>query len=149
MSRNHLFILITLAGLASCTAHVEDTRPGQPVKTRQDAFKEILRVFEPMGVMLRTDRYDSVRFAELAAELSGISERPWVHFSADTNYPPSKAKDAVWKQPDEFERKKLAFSAAITRLDSAVTSAKKEGISKAYFELHDTCKSCHDQFKKR
>jgi uncharacterized protein YceK len=55
MSRGFVVVwFAVLVGLSGCNAHVEDTRPGQPVKTRQVAFQEILKVFEPMGVMLRT-----------------------------------------------------------------------------------------------
>ena len=46
-----LFFLLTAAMLTGC-GEVEDTRPGQPVKQRQVAFKEIVKTFEPMGVML-------------------------------------------------------------------------------------------------
>jgi cytochrome c556 len=56
--RFRLFLLSTVALLAAC-GEVEDTRPGQPVKTRQTAFKEIVKAFEPMGVMLRENRYDA------------------------------------------------------------------------------------------
>lgn len=62
-------LVVTVGGLAACNPVVEDTRPGQPVKTRQVAFKEMLKVFEPMGTMLRTDRYQPEKFAALAAEL--------------------------------------------------------------------------------
>ena len=45
-------ILITAFLLTAC-GEPQDTRPGQPVKTRQDAFAALLRSFEPMGKMLK------------------------------------------------------------------------------------------------
>ena len=54
--------------LTGC-GEVEDTRPGQPVKQRQVAFKEIVKTFEPMGVMLRKDRYDADKFLPMAEAL--------------------------------------------------------------------------------
>ena len=149
MSRITPFLIIGAIGLTGCNAHVEDTRPGQPVKTRQDAFKEILKAFEPMGVMLRTNRYDPDRFATLASELNAISERPWAHFSADTNYPPTKARDAVWEQPAEFEQNRTAFVTAVSRLESIAKTGKQDMVNQAYVKVHDTCKACHDQFKSR
>jgi len=144
-----IFSIIALIGLQGCSTKIEDTRPGQPVKTRQVAFQEILKVFEPMGVMLRTDQYEPDRFAALAAELMTIRDAPWVHFGPDTNYPPTKAQDALWTQMDEFEQKKRAFFAATEALNSAAQTKEKELASPAYFKAYDTCKSCHDQFKKR
>ena len=150
MTRGFVLVWIAvLLGLSGCNAHVEDTRPGQPVKTRQVAFQEILKVFEPMGVMLRTDTYEPDRFAALAAELTTKRERPWAHFSADTYYPPTKAKEAVWTEADEFERKKQAFIAATEQLNVAAQTKKMEVANKAYFEVYDTCKSCHSQFRTR
>jgi len=150
MTRGFVLVWIAvLLGLSGCNAHVEDTRPGQPVKTRQVAFQEILKVFEPMGVMLRTDTYEPDRFAALAAELTIKRERPWAHFSADTHYPPTKAKEAVWTEADEFEQKKQAFIAATEQLNVAAQTKNMEAAKKAYFEVYDTCKSCHSQFRTR
>jgi len=141
--------MVALSGLQGCTAQIEDTRPGQPVKTRQIAFQEILKTFEPMGVMLRTDGYEPDRFADLAAELMMKREAPWVHFAPDTDYPPTKAQAVVWTQADEFEQRKLAFLAATEALNTAAKTKNKDQASSAYFKAYDTCQSCHDQFKKR
>jgi cytochrome c556 len=144
-----IFSFVALSGLQGCTGQIEDTQPGQPVKTRQVAFQEILKVFEPMGVMLRTNQYEPERFAALAAELLTVRNAPWFHFGPDTNYPPTKAQAIVWTQSDEFEAKKSAFFAATDALNTAAQTKEKDLASPAYFKAYDTCKSCHDQFKKR
>jgi len=149
MLRGSIILIITLSGLLACSSEVEDTRPGQPVKTRQNAFQEILKVFEPMGVMLRTNHYEPEKFAALAAELITKRHAPWVHFGADTNYPPTKAKPEVWSQADEFDRKQQAFLAATDELNTAAQTRKEDVAAKAYFKAYDTCKSCHEQFKNR
>ena len=75
-----LILPITLAiSLSACTKPVEDTRPGQPVKTRQTAFKEMLRVLELMGTMLRDGKYVAGKFEILAAELITKRKGPWGH----------------------------------------------------------------------
>ncbi len=150
MLRGFMIIsMIALSGLQGCTAKIEDTRPGQPVKSRQDAFQEILKVFEPMGVMLRARNYEPNRFAALAAELMTVRDTPWTHFGPDTNYPPTKAQAALWTQMDEFEEKKSAFLAATEALNIAAQTRNIEMASPAYFKAYETCQSCHDQFKKR
>jgi cytochrome c556 len=145
----YILLLATagLAVLAGCQPAVEDTRPGQPVKTRQVAFKEMLKVFEPMGTMLRTDRYQPDRFAGLAGELIAKREAPWRHFGPDTNYPPTKAKSAVWSEAERFERERLAFFAATDELLAAARTKDRAAAEKAYFKAYDTCQSCHDRFK--
>lgn len=140
------FFLLTVAGLTAC-GEVEDTRPGQPVKTRQVAFKEIVKHFEPMGVMLRKGQFDAQRFATLAAAFHERQNGPWSHFGPDTNYPPTKATPDVWLKADVFEKEHQAFLKAGDNLLAAAQTQDRNRVSAAYDTLHDTCKHCHKQFK--
>lgn len=141
--------LVGSMALIGCSAAVEDTRPGQPVKTRQAAFQEILKAFEPMGVMLRTDSYQPELFARLATELVSKRAAPWSLFAADTHYPPTKAKAEVWSQAAQFEQARLAFFSATDALKIAADSQEIESATVAYNKVYDTCKACHEQFKGR
>ena len=140
--------LVSLIFVAAC-GEVEDTRPGQPVKTRQEAFKEIIRSFEPMGVMLREKRYEEDRFLNLATRLVERRDAPWAHFGPDTNYPPTKATPAVWAQAEKFEQLHQAFIKATDELALAAKARKKEAVEAPYKRVHDTCHDCHETFKKR
>lgn len=141
-------LLLSLLTLAAC-GEVEDTRPGQPVKQRQTAFKEIIKVFEPMGTMLRTNRYDADRFAMLATELVARRDAPWTHFGPDTNYPPTKAKAAVWSNAAEFEQERQAFLLATDALLAAAKGKQLAPIEAAYKKTYETCQSCHKGFKEK
>lgn len=141
-----LFFLLTAVMLAGC-GEVEDTRPGQPVKHRQMAFKQIVKAFEPMGVMLRKDRYDADKFLPLAEALIAKREEPWSHFGADTNYPPTKATPEVWKQPEVFEKNKQAFMSATDALLAAAKNKDKAEVERTYDAVPEACKTCHKQFK--
>lgn len=143
-----LFCLLTATLLTAC-GEVEDTRPGQPVKHRQVAFKEIVKTFEPMGVMLRKSTYDADKFLPMAEALLAKRDGPWEYFGADTNYPPTKATAEVWKQPEEFEKNKKAFIAATDALLVAAQSKDKAQVEKTYDAVHEACKTCHKQFKER
>jgi cytochrome c556 len=140
---------MTLASLAACGTPVEDTRPGQPVKTRQIAFKEILRVFEPMGTMLRTGQYAPEKFAQYAQQLIEKRDAPWGHFGADTRYPPTKAKAEVWSEAERFEHEKQAFLQATDELLAAAQTKRQAEAEKAYFKAYDLCQSCHKHFKEK
>jgi cytochrome c556 len=150
LSRGVAFsLLATLAILGACSSEVEDTRPGQPVKTRQKAFKEMLRVFEPMGTMLRDGRYDATKFSALAEDLKRKREAPWPHFGGGTFYPPTKAKADVWAQPELFERDRQAFFDATDALFVAALTRQPGTVEKAYFAAYDTCQGCHKRFKEK
>jgi cytochrome c556 len=113
------------------------------------AFKEIVKTFEPMGVMLRKGTYDADKFLPMAEALVAKRDGPWAHFGADTNYPPSKSTAEVWKQPEEFEKDKKAFITATDALLVAAQSKDKAQVEKAYDAVHEACKTCHKQFKER
>lgn len=146
---NVFLAAMLIAGLSACGQPVEDTRPGQPVKMRQVAFKEMLKVFEPMGTMLRTNHYDADRFLTLAEQLVAKRDAPWGHFGADTHYPPTKAKSAVWAKPEAFERERQLFLAATDELLAKARSRDAGIASKAYFKVYDLCQSCHREFKEK
>ena len=144
-----LILLSAATLLTACSGEVEDTRPGQPVKTRQMAFKDIIRSFEPMGVMLRTNTYDADKFLKLATELVAKRDAPWAHFGADTDYPPTKATPEVWAQPEKFEQQRRAFIAATDSLLAAAQSKDDKQLAAPYKTLYATCQDCHKIFKKR
>jgi cytochrome c556 len=145
------FILpIALAiALSACGKPVEDTRPGQPVKTRQTAFKEMLRVFEPMGTMLRDGKYNAGKFELLATELISKRDAPWTHFGPDTHYPPTKAKPAVWEKQAEFEKARQGFFKSTDGLLIAAQAKELKGVTNAYARVVDDCQSCHQTFKNK
>lgn len=143
-----LIALLCLALLSAC-GEPEDTRPGQPVKQRQQGFKEIIKVFEPMGVMLRKGSYDADRFLGFAEQLNAKRDLPWPHFGPDTNYPPTKAKAELWQQPEQFNADKEAFLKASGDLLTAAQSKDKGRVETAYEAVHNSCKTCHDHFKAR
>jgi cytochrome c556 len=135
-------------GLLACSPEVEDTGPGQPVKHRQEAFKEMLRTFEPMGVMLREGQYDAERFHAMAQRLWEGRESPWGYFGPETNYPPTKSRPAVWEQPEAFERERLQFVEEVNALLTVSASHDKAQVAVAYKAVYDSCKSCHQTFRR-
>lgn len=140
--------LLLLVGLIAC-GPVEDTRPGQPVKARQTAFKEMLRVFEPMGTMLRTNQYDPQQFLALAEALMTKRDAPWRLFASGTHYPPTKAKPEVWNNAEQFERERQVFMVATDQLLVAAHAKRVGDAQLAYQAVTDACQSCHKHFREK
>jgi cytochrome c556 len=136
--------LLALSTLTACSK-VEDTRPGQPVKHRQEAFKALLRAFEPVGVMLHDGQYTPEHLAQLNEALEQVRETPWNYFGPDTDYPPSKSRPEVWTQPEKFEDERAHFLAALDALRSAESL---DTVQAAYNEARTSCKACHDAFRR-
>lgn len=141
-------VVLSVVLLTACGGEAEDTRPGQPVAHRRAAFKELIKNFEPMGVMVRTDAYDAKKFQVFAGNVMALRDEPWAYFKPDTQYPPSHSKDEVWSQPEKFEADKKAFYEATDKL-AAIAGTPDEKVAAAAFNAaQETCKNCHKHFKR-
>ena len=148
MRKKILLLSLALPLLLTACGEPADTLPDKPVTQRRAAFNTILKAFEPMGMMLRDKRYDADAFARMADEFSRLRDQPWAHFGADTNYPPTKAKPAVWEKPAEFEQRRQEFTAATERLLAAAAARNEAEARSTYAAVQDSCKACHNDFRK-
>ncbi|MDR2365286.1 MAG: cytochrome c, partial [Zoogloeaceae bacterium] len=117
------WFLLFFAFLFVGCGDVEDTRPGRPVARRQAAFREMLQRFEPMGIQLREGTYTADVFRRQAEALANMKAVPWDHFGPDTQYPPSKSDDRLWREPDIFAAEREEFMRAAESLRLAAQDA--------------------------
>lgn len=144
-----LFVLALagLIGAAGC-AQNEDTFPGQPVTKRRALLQETLRTFEPMGAMVQGKKpYDAAAFQALAATLKTLAPQPWAHFPAGSTYHPSRAKPAVWTQPERFKQAQDTYIQAVDALADTASSGDLAAIGPAYTRVKNTCSECHKDFR--
>lgn len=147
-SRAVLFLAVAAAFLLNACGEPKDTHPGQPVTKRKAIFKQILRTLEPMGVVARKrDEYDSQEFLARARELNKLATQPWVYFTPDSNYPPTRAKADVWQKPAEFKRAQDEMLALTAKLAKTAESGDIEVIRPVVDEVEKNCKSCHEHFR--
>ncbi len=134
--------------LVAACGEPADNFPGQPVTHRRQAFRDIMKSFEPMGVMLRQDGYQAERFAELAEKYNTAFETPWAYFGGpDTRYPPSTARAEIWTDAAQFEQRKQAFLAASRTFVEAARARDDTRVAQAYLAVHEQCEQCHKTFK--
>jgi len=149
MPKIALITLVTATALlAACSDRVKDTHPQQLVSKRQAIFKKFTKTLEPMGLVAR-DRQDYVRadFLASALALQELSSQPWAYFTADGNYPPTRAKPEVWSQAGEFKQAQDSFLANVNKLVDVSGSADLPAIRASVQAVEKSCKSCHDQFR--
>lgn len=133
--------------LVAC-GEAPDNHPDKPVTHRRDAFQQILKAFEPMGIQLRKNQYDADKFLSRAKQLAALKDGPWRYFGPDTNYPPTRATDKVWSEPEKFEAARQSFLKATEQMATVAESRDPKQVAVAYEALHDTCRDCHKAFKK-
>lgn len=149
MQKSTLITLIAATALlGACSERAKDTHPQQLVSKRQAIFKNFTKTLEPMGLVAR-DRQDFVKaeFVASALALQELSSQPWPYFTADGNYPPTRAKPAVWSQPGEFKLAQDTYLASVEKLVLAAQSADLPAVRASVQAVEKSCKNCHDQFR--
>jgi cytochrome c556 len=143
-----LSICAAIGLLVACGESAKDAHPDQLVTKRLAIFKKFTKTLEPMGLVAR-DRSDYVKseFVANAQALQDLSKQPWVYFSAEGNYQPSRAKPEIWTQADAFKKAQTSFLTAVDQLLAVSGSADMPAIKAAVEEVQKNCKSCHDQFR--
>ena len=148
---HHRFLPLALVALplflAAC-AEPEDTRPGQPVAHRRQAFHDILKAFEPIGKSLKAKPYAADDIAKKAARLDSLKDGPWTYFPPDSNYPPSHSTDKVWSDAAGFERLRDDFIRATGQLATAAAAKDEAAVRTNYEKLHQVCRDCHRDYRK-
>jgi len=144
-------LLIAIAAtflLTACNNSPQDDHPGQPVTKRKAAFKQIMRILEPMGMVARDRKdYERQEFLASAQELKQLTTQPWAYFTPDSNYPPTRAKAEVWQKPAEFKQAQEKLQAAVDKLAKAAESGNLDIIRPEVVAVEKSCKACHEKFR--
>ena len=137
-----LLTLTSLLVLVACSGDTPDTHPDQLVTKRKALFKQFTKTLEPMGMVARGRKdYNPREFNINALELQKLSTQPWALFTADSNYPPTLAKPAVWEKPAEFKLAQDKFQASITSLVQASQGSDLDNIKSTVDGVQKSCKS--------
>ncbi|MBA3059235.1 MAG: cytochrome c [Gammaproteobacteria bacterium] len=143
--------LVAIAAVLALTACGEapDKHPDQLVTKRRAIFKEFTRTLEPMGMVARDRKdYDPREFHISALALQKLAMQPWGYFTSDSNYPPTRAKPAVWMQSSEFKYAQENYQAAVSQLVKAAEDGNLDIVKTAVNDVQHSCKTCHNQFRK-
>ena len=143
-----VILLASLALLTACGPSARDTHPQQLLSKRIAIFKKFTKALEPLGLVARERKdYVKAEFVAQALELQTLSTQPWVYFSADGNYPPTRAKPEVWSQATAFKQAQDSFLASVKQLVDVSGSADMASVRASVDAVQMACKSCHDQFR--
>jgi cytochrome c556 len=143
-----VLLAATLAWTA-CSEAPKDTHPEQLVSKRQALFKQFTRALEPMGLVARERQpYQADAFLAQALALQLLAPQPWALFRPDGNYPPTRALAKVWGEPAAFEQAQQIYLARVDALVEAAKGRELKSIRPAVEQVEQSCKACHDQFRR-
>lgn len=141
--------LILFVGLALSACGGVD--PNSPQGQRQAIFKQMLKVSEDLGGMLRGRiAFKADDFAVGARELDRLTRTPWQHFpQVREEGGESRAKDEVWQRQERFQQlaHEMEVSTAALVAASAVSPLRSEDLEAPMQRVEDSCKACHEEFR--
>ncbi|CAE6887975.1 MULTISPECIES: cytochrome c [Pseudomonas] len=146
MMLKKLLLVCACMALAACGG----VDPNSPLGKRQALFKEMLKVSEDLGGMLRGRiPYDEAGFITGAAELDRLSREPWQHFPQVRDDERSKANPEVWERQEQFQKMARDLeqtTAALVQATSAPPLRRSE-LEPAVQAVEDSCEACHKAFR--
>jgi cytochrome c556 len=145
------FKTLSLVVLALAVSGCGGVDPNSPQGQRQAIFKQMLKVSEDLGGMLRGRlAFKKQAFIEGAATLDQLSRTPWQHFpQVREEGEESRAKDEVWQRQARFQELALAMEASTAALVAATAAPAltTEALAAPMQRVEDSCKACHEEFR--
>ena len=132
--------------LAACCFSTAAFAAHPDVAAREKQMKEYKKLMGDMGKMVKgSQAYDAAAFAQMAAQLHAGSSKPWRYYSAGAT---GDALPEVWSKPAEFQAAIKRFSDASAALSTAAKAGNLDAIKKPYGDVGQSCKACHDNFRR-
>lgn len=139
-----------LAGAASLL--VGAASPGATAaRERHERFETIGRAFKGVNDQLKRRPVDLAAIRNTTAVLSVLASRVKTWFPAGSGPRDGVKTDtlpAAWTNRPELDRQADRFAAAARNLAAVAESGDTARIQAAVRATGETCKSCHDQFRK-
>jgi cytochrome c556 len=92
--------------------------------------------------------FDAKVAAENAEILSTLTRLAWVGFAEGTDKGETAAKPEIWKDRGRFDETVRKLQDDVAKLNAAAKTGSQDQIKAAVGTVGQTCKSCHDTFKR-
>jgi cytochrome c556 len=121
------------------------------IEYRQGALGVMGHHFGVIGAMASGKLPFDAKAAQANADLVvTLSRLPWTAFVEGSDKGDTNARPEVWSQPDKFKAAAQKLQDAAVKLAAVAAKATKaDDLKPAFGAAAETCKSCHDDFRKK
>lgn len=141
-------LIPALALTLATPAIAQFAKPEDAIKYRQSAFALMGAHMGRLAAVVKGEvPYNKEDVVRNAAIISTLSSLPWQAFGPGTEG--GKAEPAIWKESAKFKSAADKMQAAVAELNTAAQSGNPENLKKALGATSQTCKACHDDFRKK
>ncbi|HEX6704353.1 MAG TPA: cytochrome c [Albitalea sp.] len=145
-----LLAAAAVAGLMTALpAAAQFAKPEDAIKYRKAAFSVMASHFSRIGAMVNGRAPFDAKAAAENAEIAALMSRlPYTAFVEGTDKGETKAKPEVWSEGDKFKAGATRMQEEMAKLNAAAKTGNLETIKAAFGPVGQSCKSCHDNFRK-
>jgi len=149
MKRSHLVAAVVCLGASLPAAAQFRKLPEDAIKHRQSVMTLQGHYVGPLFAMANGRMpFDAKVAADNAEILSTLTRLAWVGFVEGTDKGETKAKPEIWKEKARFDETAHKLQDDVAKLNAAAKTGNADQIKAAVGAVGQTCKSCHDTFRK-
>jgi cytochrome c556 len=144
-------LAVATAALAfAVPASAQFAKPEDALKYRQGALFVMAQHFGRIGAMVNGRvPYDTKAAAENAEVVAEMAKLPWAGFGPGTDkVTPSRAKPEIWAEQAKFKEHNEKLVGETGKLLAAAKTNNLDTLKTAFGATANTCKGCHDAFRK-
>jgi cytochrome c556 len=135
--------------MTALPAAAQFAKPEDAIKYRKASFTVMAAHFGRIGAMVNGRApFDPKAVQENADIVAAMARLPFSGFAEGTDKGETKAKPEVWSQGDKFKAATTRMQEELAKLNAAAKSGNAETIKAAFGPAGQSCKSCHDSFRK-
>ncbi|MET4577973.1 c-type cytochrome [Ottowia thiooxydans] len=145
-----IVLAVGALGLA-VPASAQFAKPEDAIKYRQAALTLLGNHFGHLGGMAQGRIPFDAAAASLDADVVALASKlPWHAFGPGTDTGrPNAAKPEVWKEQAKFKELSDKMQAEVTKVAAAAKTGNLDNLKGAFGPAAQSCKACHDDFRKR
>jgi cytochrome c556 len=142
---------IAAAALLACgSAAAQFKNADAAIEYRQGALAVMDNHYDRIGAMVKGKAPFDAHVAQVNADLVvTLARLPWSAFIEGSDKGDTNARPEIWSQPDKFKAAAQKMQDATVKLAEAARTGKPDALKAAFGATAETCKSCHDDFRKK
>ena len=130
-------------------AHAQFQKPEDAVKYRKAALTVMGNHFARLGAMANGRApYDAKMAAEHASVLEAVAKLPWQAFGPGTDVGDTRAKPEIWREQAKFNEAANKMQVEVGKVVIAGKSGNLESLKQVFGGAAQSCKACHDAYRK-
>jgi cytochrome c556 len=141
---------VAVAGsICALPAAAQFAKPEDAIKYRKAAFIVLQTHFSRIGAMASGRApFDAKAAAENADMALMLAKLPYTAFPEGTDKGETRARPEVWSESDKFRAAAVKMQEEVSRLNAAAKTGNLDTIKAAFGPVGQSCKACHDHFRK-